>query len=41
LNLFGRIDYDQVKLRDKVGVGDINAFRHLDFGALSFSGDKF
>jgi hemolysin activation/secretion protein len=40
LNLFGRIDYNHVELRDKVGVGDINTFRHLDFGALSFSGDK-
>jgi hemolysin activation/secretion protein len=38
-NLFGRIDYDHVELRDKIGVGEINTFRHLDFGALSLSGD--
>ena len=40
-NLFGRIDYDHVELRDKVGVGSINTFRHIDFGMLSLSGDKF
>ncbi len=39
-NLFGRIDYNHVDLRDKIGVGEINTFRHLDFGTLSLSGDK-
>jgi hemolysin activation/secretion protein len=40
-NLFGRIDYNHVELRDKVGITNTNTYRHLDFGVLSVSGDSF
>ncbi|TAK64174.1 ShlB/FhaC/HecB family hemolysin secretion/activation protein [Methylobacter sp.] len=38
-NLYGQLEYDRRELRDRIDVGDIRSFRHIDNGTLSVSGD--
>jgi hemolysin activation/secretion protein len=38
-NLYGQIEYDRMELRDRIDVGGIRTYRHIDNGALSVSGD--
>jgi hemolysin activation/secretion protein len=38
-NLYGHIGYDRMELRDRIDVGGIRTYRHIDNGALSVSGD--
>jgi hemolysin activation/secretion protein len=38
-NLYGQIGYDRMELRDRIDVGDIKTYRHIDNGTLSVSGD--